>query len=251
MNGTNKALEVFAAKEKKEMETLALKSMVDVKKALKEYVETSNRDEESQLELLLSAIRKYYETDSEKVMKNEEINKIMKGLKLSDAPAFMVKAIAETYNRDFRDLWEWFGLLKSEFDTVINSDFEIEKPLEYVLGLMEEARDNYYRIYTFSDFFEETLENLKDKRYQTVWKLYDEMLKEPKLMEAGDVIFVPEGPEYEHIGLHYSGEPPKRRLMKSWDMIDVEKRNNEARVTFRRYMALVANKELRKKVFGF
>ena len=116
---------------------------------------------------------------------------------------------------------------------------------------MEEADDNYYRIYTISDFFEETLENLYDKRYLAIWKLYEEMLRDQELSEACDVVFVPDGPEYEKVGLHYWGKPPKRRLMTSWDMTDLSKRNNKARVTFRRYMALVANKELRRKVLGF
>lgn len=53
------------------------------------------------------------------------------------------------------------------------------------------------------------------------------------------------------MGLHYWGEPPKRRLMHNWDIMDLDKRNNKARVTFRRYMALVANRELRCKVFDF
>ena len=52
-------------------------------------------------------------------------------------------------------------------------------------------------------------------------------------------------------GFHYWGEQPKRRLMRSWDIMSLDKRNNIARVTFRRYMALVANKVLRVKVFGF
>ena len=77
------------------------------------------------------------------------------------------------------------------------------------------------------------------------------MLRDPELKKAGDVIFVPEGPEYEKVGLHYWGNPPKRRLIHNWNMIDWDKRNNKARVTFRRYMALVANKKLRYKVFGF
>ena len=81
--------------------------------------------------------------------------------------------------------------------------------------------------------------------------MYDRMLHRPDLEEAGSAIFVPEGEEYERVGLHYLGEEPRRRLMFNWDITDMDKRNNKARVTFRRYMALVANQELRKSVFGF
>lgn len=77
------------------------------------------------------------------------------------------------------------------------------------------------------------------------------MLHDPEMEEAGSVVFVPDGEEYEHIGLHYWGEPPRRRLLTEWCMISEEKRHNKARVTFRRYMALVANRKLRKEVFRF
>lgn len=77
------------------------------------------------------------------------------------------------------------------------------------------------------------------------------MLHNPEFEEAGSVIFVPEGSEYEHEGLHYLREQPRHRLLKSWSIMERDKRFNKARVTLRRYMALVANKELRKEVFGF
>ncbi|MBQ8199202.1 MAG: hypothetical protein IJZ76_07240 [Lachnospiraceae bacterium] len=40
-------------------------------------------------------------------------------------------------------------------------------------------------------------------------------------------------------------------LIGNWDLMSPSKKNNKARVTFRRYMALVANKALRNTVFGF
>lgn len=306
LKGTDIAILKSAGKEKNTIERLVLSSMKNIKILLTKYKENSNEDYETQLNQLLDAVRIEYEQHSKLDICNEELKKIMESIFISDAPAFAIKAIAETYNKDFWDLWEqihdvakrrmsviygsdsyyitpittadflkqspddmipywkedvdfefskelcdWFKMLKCKFDTIINSEFSIGKPLRYVVDLIVEANENYYQIYTFSEFLEETLVNLKDKRYLTLWKLYDEMLKDPKLMEAGEVIFVPEGPEFEHIGLQYTGIGPKRRLIKNWDNIDMDKRNNEARVTLRRYMALVANKPLRKKVFGF
>ncbi len=78
------------------------------------------------------------------------------------------------------------------------------------------------------------------------------MLHDPEMQEAGKVIFVPDGPEHEREGLHYiSRREPRRRLMREWCITEKDKRENTARVTLRRYMALVANVDLRKKVFGF
>lgn len=150
-----------------------------------------------------------------------------------------------------QELKTWFDDLKSRFDMLMESDYVVENPLYWILELMEYADENYYRIYSFSDFFKETMEHLNDRRFWTLWKIYDEMLHDPVMEEAGNVVFVPEGPEYEHVGLHYFGTPPRRRLKTNWDMIKKEERNNKARVTFRRYMALLENRKLRKEIFGF
>ena len=149
------------------------------------------------------------------------------------------------------ELWQWFEDLRSQFDEMMNTDFSLDRPIHYVIHLMQEAQENYYNIFTFTDFWEETLENLNDKRYQVLWKLYEKMLRDSELRAAGDVIFVPEGKEHENEGLFYLDEQPKRRLIRSWNIMDPDKKNNKARVTLRRYMALVANKALRDRVFGF
>ncbi|MCM1252068.1 MAG: hypothetical protein NC321_04545 [Clostridium sp.] len=149
------------------------------------------------------------------------------------------------------ELQSWFQKIKKQFDALMQEEIQIANPLRWIIDLMVYADEEYYHIYTFADFFEETTENLMDKRYIVLWKIYDDMLHRPELEEAGSVIFVPEGSEHEHEGLHYLGEQLRRRLVKSWGIMERDKRYNKARVTLRRYMALAANKELRKEVFGF
>lgn len=150
-----------------------------------------------------------------------------------------------------QELKNWFDGLKSRFDVLMEFGDVVENPLNWILELMEYADENYYRVYTFSEFFSETMEHLNDRRFLTLWKIYDEMLHDPVMEEAGNVVFVPEGPEYEHVGLHYFGTPPRRRLKTNWDIMRNEERNNKARITFRRYMALLENRKLRKEIFGF
>lgn len=104
---------------------------------------------------------------------------------------------------------------------------------------------------TSAEFFEESLENISDKKYQALWRLYDNMIHDPELRKAADVIFVPDDPEHEKEGLHYWGEQPKRRLTGIWEFMEKSKKYNKGRITLRRYMALVGNKRLREKVFGF
>ena len=81
------------------------------------------------------------------------------------------------------------------------------------------------------------MENMQDKRYQVLWKIFDNMIHDPKMLEIGNVIFVP--------------DEPKRRLTSSWCVMEWSKKNNKARMLLRRYMALMGNKELRCKIFGF
>lgn len=63
----------------------------------------------------------------------------------------------------------------------------------------------------FMIFFEESLENLMNIKYQTLWMIYEELLQKKEPKEDFD---------------------KKRQIL-------------------RRFMALVANRELRKQVLGF
>ena len=148
-------------------------------------------------------------------------------------------------------LLKWFDSLKKQYDEIAKSEFYIKHPLKYIINLLDEAYEEYYQICTFAEFFEETIEHLNDARYLSLWKLFDQMVHDPELKKAGDVIFVPDGPEHENEGLHYWGEQPKRRLTGYWHHMESNKKFNKARQTLRRYLALVANKPLRYKVFGF
>lgn len=278
-----------------------------VKRMIGEYRQGNPLNKEEQLSLLMRLYRLSCEKDMPYIdnkQKDEKIKEILHLMFYLDAPALIVKILAETYEKDFWELWKqikdvakrrwfyaeesvevppmstakffeqdqddmilfweddgrirfskelrkWFEDLSDRYDELMRSEFTVEKSLEWILDLMEYADENYYQVYTIDDFFEETLEHLTDLRYLSLWKIYDEMLHDPELEKAGSVIFVPEEPEYEHVGLFYFEPRPRRRLLKEWKSTSIEKKNNKARVTFRRYMALVANKKLRKTVFGF
>lgn len=147
--------------------------------------------------------------------------------------------------------WKWFDDLKKLYDKLYVSNFRVKNPLRYIVELMEMAEDEYHHIFTFTDFFEETCENINDKKYLVLWRLYEIYLRDEELRKIGSVIFVPDGPEHEHEGIHYLGEQPKHRLITNWQIMAWNKKKNQARMIMRSYMALVANKSLRQKVFGF
>lgn len=284
-----------------------INAVIKVKRMIGEYHQENVLSTEEQLSLLLRLYRLSFEQDTpcvDKSQKDEKLKEILNYMFNLDAAALVVKILAETYKKDFWELWtqikdvarrrwiyaeetveappistakffeqdpddmilfweddgkirfskelkKWFDDLSDRYDELMRIEFTVENPLEWILDLMEYADENYYQVYTIDDFFEETLEHLMDIRYLSLWKIYDEMLHDPELEEAGSVIFVPDGPEYEHVGLFYFEPRPRRRLLKEWKSMGIEEKNNKARVTLRRYMALVANKKLRKEVFGF
>ena len=288
--------------EKEEFESLALGGMQLALNYLKDYKNTEKNVSEEQCGKMVEAIKAYYIHGK----KEEEYRKLLGGLSVSDAPAVIVKAIAETCGKDFWELWDeikpvvcrknqaiygnlgyyivpistqdffrqnpddmilyweddgkisfseelwtWFHELKEDFDNMMEDGTAVKNPLQYAVELLEDAEVNFYRVFAYSDYFEECLENLSDRRYQTLWRLFDKLIHNPDLRKEADVIFVPEGPEHEKEGVHYWGDGPKRRLIISWDIMSGDKKHNKGRMTIRRYLALMAKLPLRKKVFGF
>ena len=313
LNGTDaairqsKPLNAIKVNKKETKDITVIEAIVLTKHLVEDYRKNSSLNEEEQLSLLLEMIRASYGQDVFALMdkyEDERLKDILFCAFRSEVPAFIIKVLAETYDKDFWELWiqnkdvvrrrwkygsetieaspistaeffqqnpddmilfweederiefsddlrKWFKYLKIRYDELMETNLIIENPLNWIINLMEYADENYFRIYTMNDFFGETMEHLTDLRYQVLWKIYDDMLHDPEMEEAGSVIFVPDEPEYENMGVTYIGEQPRRRLQTNWGFMSMEKKNNKARKTLRRYMALVANRRLRQAVFGF
>lgn len=303
----NKQLSAIKVNKKVDKNIKPIDAVVHVKHLIEDYRKNNSLDEEEQLSLLLHMIRVGYEQDVFSLMdqyEDERLRDILLCAFRSEVPAFLMKVLAETYDKDFWELWtqnkdvvrrrwlyrsepvearpmstadyfrqnpddmilfweedrriefsddlkKWFEDLKIRYDELTNTNFVMENPLNRIVDLMEYADTNYGCIYTMDDFLEETMEHLTDSRYQILWGIYDEMLHNPEMEEAGSVIFVPDEPEDEQVGSGDYEEQPRRRLLTDWKFMRKEKKRNKARVTFRRYMALVANRKLRQTVFGF
>lgn len=121
---------------------------------------------------------------------------------------------------------EWFSLLRTEYNRLIDTDVgPMTDTLKYVMGLIWTA-EGLYSAHTFESFFNETINYLHDKRYLVLWRLFGALLHN----DISDVtydVFVNDTIDCSYCDGKYS------------------------RVPLQRYMALVANKSLRKKVFGF
>ena len=112
--------------------------------------------------------------------------------------------------------------------------------MRYIVDDLLFADRNYVNIRAFSGFLEETMDNISDVRYHILWRIFHDMIHDPDMLKEGSVIFDKE-----------SLANGKKKLRYSWKMTDTNLKRNKARMTIRRYLSLIANKELRRKVFGF
>ncbi|MFR7591680.1 MAG: hypothetical protein ACLUVC_09570 [Longibaculum sp.] len=144
-----------------------------------------------------------------------------------------------------KELEDWFQELKCQFERIMNGEkITPYNTMDWVMDIILYANDHYGRIYPFESFVFETLSSSDNEKYIALWQLLNDMCHDPQMLEMGKVIF-----EDDNCGYKYYNE--KRHEFSGWSMIPRDKKFNEARQKIRRYLALVANKELRKHVFGF
>lgn len=230
-----------------------LACLINFKEEVIKYKVESSLNEKEQLSLILDILHAYYDRGEERLENYKRYHAvvpmdILLFAVLSDAPALVVKILAEVYDDDFWELWdsfkdtvkrkyhqrtaakiepvttsdflkispddmilfwkyggditfsdslqEWFKYLRSEYDKYKEKKFRVIEPLSWIAELMEYAYENYYCIAAIDSFFHETIEHLHDDRYHILWKLYDEMLHDPKMVEEGSTIFASDIPGY-------------------------------------------------------
>lgn len=139
------------------------------------------------------------------------------------------------------EMEEWFSELYQSYLIHMEEKIIINNTFEWLLDILEYIQNQYCHIYAFTSFFKETLAHINDQRYLVLWKLLEEMAHDPQMLEEGHVIFQENNDE--------TNMP--RRLYTEWCMMPLQNKFNPARMKLKRYMALVANNELRKKVFQF
>lgn len=143
-------------------------------------------------------------------------------------------------------LESWFQELKTIYDKYIQETVKVEHPIMWIIDLLDYAENNYCQIYAFTDCLKETFENINDQKYLVLWKIFEDMIYDKTMYQNGSVIFRSEENEYSKWDGLY-----RRRLNENWSFMPRDKKWNSSRLKLRGYLALIANKELRNKVFGF
>lgn len=131
------------------------------------------------------------------------------------------------------DMKQWFEELGNRYQSLCEHNPEgVYKPIDFtkiLISLLYDAQKIYHCVYAFQNMFYEFLANPQDIRYQSVIKLLEELIAENR----------PIAEKYE---------PYFRRNM---DMTHPNVWLNSGRMCIKRYLALLANTELRKQIFNF
>lgn len=141
-----------------------------------------------------------------------------------------------------KEMEDWFIELKEKYDRLMKTDIEIDNKLDWICNLLIYASNNYFYINPFTSFLMETILNLEDKRYLVLYKIFEEIIHDPKMLEIGSVLFVDKTPVNDKKYVIRKGVDFKESIYN----ID-----NDARKRIKRYLGLIANKELRNRVFDF
>lgn len=114
----------------------------------------------------------------------------------------------------------WLRSLKARYENKLSQEFSFDQPLSRIVHLLRDADDTYDDIMCFQCFLTETIEHLSDRRYLALWSIFEETVEDPGLRSRA------------HSPVQFWPRDPFRD-----NMI--------------RFLALVANKELRADIFGF
>lgn len=101
--------------------------------------------------------------------------------------------------------------------------------MDHIFNTMEYLNSFYGRIYLFKEFYNALLNNSHEVRYQAILDLLDKFGEKNK--EIGRV--------YQKYG------------NKEWCILSKNLKCNRGRMEIKRIIGVMANKELRKKYFGF
>lgn len=202
--------------------------------------------------ILLKCMSELYQKDFWKLFDRvENFHRITDKTSNQSLPAHKLSELLDISDDDMIFLWKqdskiqfskelklWFTELKRIFNEKLKEKNIIENPLLWIMDLLVFATENYVRIFAFESFFRESIENINNQSYLILWKIFEDMCHDEKMLKNGSVIF-------------FNNDPKSKKLKDDWDFLDRNEIMNNSRVILKRYMALVANRELRKLVFGF
>lgn len=252
---------------------------------IQEYRDSSTLPEDEQIDLLTRMWNEFFYTRKVDMDipggDDRHLHRMREVASICNQPVLIIKAVAEIYNRDFWELWEpvseagnsgrvledirpvenittaefldinpdeliylwtaehpitfskeleqWFRSRRRQYNRLLHENWSYERPIYRIYKVLHDAEQNYGEILAFQSCLEESIDHIDDRRYLTLWRMFERMIYSRRMLDSMDGIRVEGGFNNKHN--QWRDHPTRRQL--------------------RHYLALIANKELRRTVFGF
>ena len=131
----------------------------------------------------------------------------------------------EETDKWLRKMAEWHR----EILTTVEVQQNAITAMQDFMKLLTDINEYYWRIFPFEEMFYDFLQNISRKEYAAAIELMRQITEDKDIRKAGEVI------KYR-----------KNRESESKNVID-----NEGRLQVKRIFAVLANRQLREKYFGF
>lgn len=122
----------------------------------------------------------------------------------------------------------WLSALKKEYQTILDSGENTLPRSNFILLLfstLEDINRKFREIYAFKDMLDDYLQHLESQEYQTAWVVLHRLAQ-----YQGHDFTIYDGP---------------------WELAPAEFRKHPARLAVKRFLAILANRDLRREIFEF
>lgn len=144
------------------------------------------------------------------------------------------------------EMQAWLTNLKKEYDALLAEGVDMNSPLRRIMDIIDFAEEHYANIYYFIELIYETFDSITDPKFFALWLVFEKILHNPDNINASKGLFEPDFWSKDDKDYVANG----RRVCDTWWSVGRELKFNPGRKNVRRYIALMANKDLRNEIFG-
>lgn len=143
------------------------------------------------------------------------------------------------------EMQAWLNNLKKEYDALLTQGVDMNSPLKRIMNIIDFAEEHYANIYYFIEIIYETFERISDPKFFALWLVFEKILHNADNINASKGLFEPDYWAKDDKDYVANG----RRVCDTWWSVGRELKFNLGRKNVRRYIALMANKDLRNEIF--
>ena len=144
------------------------------------------------------------------------------------------------------EMKKWLANLQEDYNAVLAKGVDMTSPLRRLKEMLDFAEEHYVNIYLFEELMNDTFENITNPKFVALWMVFEKVLHDPENLNAAKVLF---GPNRWHKD---EGDNVQigHRVCDTWWAVSNKQKFNSGRQNVRRYIALMANRDFRREIFG-